>query len=173
MLTSLSLFYSERKEVSEDHTTTETYADHICGMLHCSPLPASLMWILFRRSFLRSLCDAYGSSTLLLPGLRARGFYPQCHVDTALQLRPEKQPTRLVLTDRAAQSTKWYTYIHTMIAQELFYIYSDIFMNVHNLFNNTALKSNMYCTYLITSIIDLYVVSRSDREDVLFYCFVC
>ncbi len=117
----LSFFtlHSERKEVSENHTITETCADRICRMLHCSPLPASFMWILLRRSLLCSLCDTYNPSTLSLSRARTRRLYPQRHVDTALQLQSKKQQTGPVITSRVLQSAKWYTHIHTLaLAQE-------------------------------------------------------
>ncbi len=105
--------------MSENHTSTETCADRICRMLHFSPLPASFMWILLRRSLLCSLCDTYNPSTLSLSRARTRRLYPQHHVDTALQLQSKKQQTGPVITSRVLQSAKWYTHIHTlMLAQE-------------------------------------------------------
>lgn len=113
-LSSSFFLYSERKEVSEDHTTTETHADRICRMLHCSPLPATYMWILLWWSLLCSLCDAYGPSTLSLSWARTRRLYPQRHVDTALQLQSKKRPRRPVVTSRVAQSAKRHSHIHTL-----------------------------------------------------------
>lgn len=105
--------------MSKNHTTREACADRICRMLHCSPLPASFMWILLRRSLLCSLCDTYNPSTLSLSRTGTRRLYAQHHVDTALQLQSKKQQTGPVITSRAFQSAKRYTHIHTLtLAQE-------------------------------------------------------
>lgn len=133
----------------------------VTGLAHVDPVQTVVSaFPLWRVRFVYTFI-ARAQSKRILPAM-------SCGYSAATAAR---ETTDTACSHRQSCSIYQMTYIYTH--NELFYIYSDIFMNVHNLIKKTALKSNMYCTYLITSIIDLYVVSRSDREDVLFYCFVC